>query len=103
MARNADEPRHPLELFNENRRLKKKVNSTATVRNASDKWLQYFAQQNGNPAPCKDGCFDQLVDDEIREAVVNFLLWHGEKNNRLIETEFWSTGSMLHVQTEIMR
>lgn len=83
MAGNADEPPHPIKLQNENRRKKKVVNSPTTIKNAFDQWLSYLARQTqleeGKP-PCKDGCFDALVDAEIRQAVANFLVWHGEKD-----------------------
>jgi hypothetical protein len=76
-----DEPTHPIRLLNENRRKKKTVNSTATVKNAFNSW--YLAEEAANSElgtpPCKDGCFSKLVDDAIREAVTNFLVWHCEK------------------------
>jgi hypothetical protein len=85
MARNADEPPHPIKLQNENRRLKKVVHDAPSIKNSFDHWLLYLAQQTqseeGKP-PCKDGCFDALIEPDIREAVVNFLFWHGEKNKR---------------------
>jgi hypothetical protein len=78
-----DEPTHPIRLLNENRRKKKKVHSTATVKNAFNSWLLYLAEEAANSElgtpPCKDGCFSKLVDDEIRVAVTNFLVWHGKK------------------------